>query len=62
MGLIQAGVIVAGVLGDLWGVNFRLHNGDNLNTTYAIRLRPILASQSGTPAYDQTFLVFVEQT
>jgi hypothetical protein len=49
--------------GDVWGYNFKLHNGvDLVGTTARIRLRPYLASQPSEPAYDQTYRVPVKHT
>lgn len=63
--VISIGFISAGLGGDIWGVNYRLHGGRGMlgaSPLPMICLRPFLASQPDEPAYDQTFRVPIKQT
>lgn len=60
--VVSIGLINSTTSGDLYGLNYRLHDGlDRLGETALIRMRPYLGSQPGTPSYDQTYRVPIRQ-
>jgi len=59
---VAIGLVSTAPTGDVWGVNFKAHNGSKKDVDYLIVVTPWLSSQPDAPDYDKTFALPVSET